>query len=162
MFMRDKSCTFCSLYEKRIIQDETEFFWTNFDAFPITPGHTEIVPKRHVASSLDLTAEEWADLHKAIKQGTQLIYNTNWVEFYEGLVNNPLNDVSKEYCQKALEELKEFGPIKDWNRGENDGPIAGQTIPHFHYHLIPRFKGDVKDPIGGVRHIIPGKGNYKN
>lgn len=47
-----------------------------------------------------------------------------------------------------------------WNVGINAGTEAGQTVDHVHMHLIPRYKGDVADPTGGVRHIIPGKGNY--
>ena len=46
------------------------------------------------------------------------------------------------------------------NVGFNEGPAAGQTIPHFHIHVIPRRQGDMKDPRGGVRHVIPAKGNY--
>ena len=42
----------------------------------------------------------------------------------------------------------------------NCGKDAGQTIPHCHVHLIPRRKGDVTDPKGGIRHLIPGKGYY--
>jgi diadenosine tetraphosphate (Ap4A) HIT family hydrolase len=47
-----------------------------------------------------------------------------------------------------------------YNIGINAGPAAGQTVMHLHLHLIPRFHGDVPDPRGGVRHVIPGKGNY--
>jgi diadenosine tetraphosphate (Ap4A) HIT family hydrolase len=43
----------------------------------------------------------------------------------------------------------------------NNGKDAGQTIFHCHVHLIPRRKGDVDDPTGGVRNAIPGKGNYR-
>lgn len=46
------------------------------------------------------------------------------------------------------------------NIGVNDGPVAGQTVPHVHMHLIPRFAGDVVDPRGGVRWVIPGKAKY--
>lgn len=44
--------------------------------------------------------------------------------------------------------------------GFNAGAAAGQTVFHLHVHVIPRFAGDVPDPRGGVRHVIPGKGNY--
>lgn len=47
-----------------------------------------------------------------------------------------------------------------YNIGINDGPAAGQTIPHLHMHLIPRYAGDVPDPRGGVRWLIPGKADY--
>ena len=47
-----------------------------------------------------------------------------------------------------------------FNLGVNIGEAAGQTIFHLHLHVIPRYVGDVEDPTGGVRHVIPGKGNY--
>lgn len=47
-----------------------------------------------------------------------------------------------------------------YNIGINVGEAAGQTIFHLHVHLIPRYAGDVPDPRGGVRHVIPGTGNY--
>ena len=47
----------------------------------------------------------------------------------------------------------EFKP-DSYNAGINDGPAAGQNIPNLHIHLIPRYNGDVTDPLGGVRWII--------
>ena len=51
--------------------------------------------------------------------------------------------------------------ISGFNIGINNGETAGQTILHCHIHLIPRRIGDMEDPRGGVRHVIPEKGNYK-
>ena len=51
--------------------------------------------------------------------------------------------------------------ITGFNVGFNSGCDAGQTIEHAHVHLIPRRKDDVEDPIGGIRNVFPGKGNYK-
>jgi superfamily II DNA or RNA helicase/diadenosine tetraphosphate (Ap4A) HIT family hydrolase len=47
-----------------------------------------------------------------------------------------------------------------FNIGVNIGEAAGQTVPHLHVHLIPRRRGDVVDPGGGVRHVIPARANY--
>lgn len=47
-----------------------------------------------------------------------------------------------------------------YNVGFNAGRAAGQTVMHLHVHVIPRYEGDMDDPRGGVRHVIPSKGNY--
>ena len=47
-----------------------------------------------------------------------------------------------------------------FNIGVNIGRAAGQTVFHLHVHMIPRYEGDVEDPTGGVRGVIPAKGNY--
>ena len=52
-----------------------------------------------------------------------------------------------------------FGPA-GYNIGVNVGTVAGQTIPHLHVHLIPRYSGDVQEPAGGVRHVIPHRAKY--
>jgi diadenosine tetraphosphate (Ap4A) HIT family hydrolase len=57
---------------------------------------------------------------------------------------------------------KEDPTIDGFNIGMNCGETAGQTIFHCHVHLIPRRKGDVENPRGGVRHIIAGKGFYED
>jgi diadenosine tetraphosphate (Ap4A) HIT family hydrolase len=65
---------------------------------------------------------------------------------------------------QLLDEAQAF--VRDrWNPsafniGVNDGPAAGQTIGHLHMHLIPRFDGDVPDPRGGVRWVLPEKADY--
>jgi len=56
--------------------------------------------------------------------------------------------------------LKDDKTILGLNIGINQGEIAGQTIFHTHIHLIPRRKGDVENPRGGVRNVILGKGDY--
>ena len=60
------------------------------------------------------------------------------------------------------EKLKsEDSNISGFNIGFNSGEDAGQTVFHCHMHLIPRRKNDVSNPNGGVRNLIPGKGDYK-
>ena len=56
--------------------------------------------------------------------------------------------------------LESDSTIGGFNIGMNCGEIAGQSVWHCHVHLIPRRKGDVEYPKGGVRHVIPYKGNY--
>jgi diadenosine tetraphosphate (Ap4A) HIT family hydrolase len=76
-----------------------------------------------------------------------------------------LSENEKEYLIKTIEAAKkiienEYHP-DGYNIGMNCGEAAGQTVFHFHCHLIPRYKGDMEDPRGGVRHSITGKGYYK-
>ena len=59
------------------------------------------------------------------------------------------------------EILSEDVNVKGFNIGTNAGKIAGQSIMHCHIHLIPRREGDVDNPQGGVRSVIPNKQHYK-
>jgi diadenosine tetraphosphate (Ap4A) HIT family hydrolase len=54
----------------------------------------------------------------------------------------------------------EFHP-DGYNIGFNVGEAAGQTVMHLHVHIIPRYRGDVADPRGGIRHVIPARGNWQ-
>jgi diadenosine tetraphosphate (Ap4A) HIT family hydrolase len=57
--------------------------------------------------------------------------------------------------------MVEAGTCDGFNVGFNYGATAGQTVGWPHVHLIPRRKGDMEDPTGGVRHVIPERGNYR-
>jgi diadenosine tetraphosphate (Ap4A) HIT family hydrolase len=66
---------------------------------------------------------------------------------------------------ELVEEVKaildrQSPPPDGYNVGFNAGAAAGQTVMHLHVHVIPRYAGDVPDPRGGIRHVIPGLGNY--
>ena len=68
-------------------------------------------------------------------------------------------------CDALLRQLREDieradSSVEGFSIGMNAGAVAGQTVFHCHIHLIPRRSGDVDDPRGGVRHLIPGKGSY--
>ena len=68
-------------------------------------------------------------------------------------------------CNELLRIVKEEilardTSVKGFNVGANSGLVAGQSIFHCHIHLIPRREGDVPNPKGGIRHVIPGKGAY--
>ena len=96
--------------------------------FPVSPGHTLVVPRRHEPDFFALTGEEQAALVALV---------------------NPV--------QAALGE--EFGPDA-YNLGVNAGKAAGQTILHTHLHVIPRYAGDVAEPRGGVRWVLPETARY--
>ena len=68
-------------------------------------------------------------------------------------------------CHRLLGQQREMiahedGGVTGFNIGVNDGEAAGQTVFHCHVHLIPRRRGDVDNPAGGVRNTMPGKGDY--
>ena len=69
-------------------------------------------------------------------------------------------------CDKLIKKIKEEILLKDhlvkgFNIGTNIGKTAGQSVLHCHIHLIPRREGDVENPQGGVRSVIPLKQHYK-
>ena len=59
------------------------------------------------------------------------------------------------------EIIKRDKTVKGFNLGTNIGKVSGQSIFHCHFHLIPRRQGDVENPQGGVRSVIPNKQHYK-
>jgi diadenosine tetraphosphate (Ap4A) HIT family hydrolase len=65
------------------------------------------------------------------------------------------------FINRALEHPR-FGTVPDgFNHVVNEGVAAGQTVEHLHWHVIPRYVGDMRDPSGGGRYSIPAMGNYK-
>lgn len=107
---------------------EHELAFSARDSFPASPGHTLVIPRRHVASFFELTHEEVAACMELVQEEKKLID-------------------------------AEFKP-DGYNIGVNVGSAAGQSIFHVHIHIIPRYQGDVENPQGGVRHVIPKKAHY--
>lgn len=66
-----------------------------------------------------------------------------------------------EVLQQALEIVNERHNPDATNIGLNNGEAAGQTIPHLHWHIIPRYEGDMDNPEGGVRGVIPEERTYR-
>lgn len=120
-------CPFCSISQSEVIE-EAPLVISKRDLYPVSNGHSLIIPKRHLATFFEASLEE----------------------------RNELIDVL-ERTKQALQE--EFNP-DGFNIGINEGADAGQTVMHLHIHLIPRYKGDMQDPRGGVRGVIPEKQKY--
>jgi diadenosine tetraphosphate (Ap4A) HIT family hydrolase len=98
------------------------------DGFPLTLGHTLIVPHRHESDFLVLSSAEQAAVWALVP----------------------------DVCKHIEAYLRPDG----YNIGVNIGEAAGQTVGHAHLHVIPRYWGDVEDPRGGIRWIIPAKARY--
>ena len=90
-----------------------------------------------------------------------LIVPKRHVETYFELTNEEIQ-ACNELIFKTKEKIlnKDFN-VKGFNIGTNVGISAGQSIMHCHIHLIPRREGDVENPQGGVRAVIPNKQHYK-
>mgnify|MGYP001415908911 FL=1 len=128
--MRDPNnpCLFCNTDKKEYIF-ENDLAYATFDSYPVSKFHVLIIPKRHIKSYFELSADEFVACNKII------ILSKNKIE-------------------------NEDQTIKGFNLGTNCGKIAGQSINHCHIHLIPRRAGDVENPQGGVRGVIPSMQHY--
>ena len=94
------------------------------------------------------------------KHHTLIISNRHVSEYFD-LTENELNDLNKILKKQKKQLLDLDNSITAFNIGVNIGKDSGQSIMHCHIHLIPRRKGDVEDPRGGVRGVIPSKQKYK-
>jgi diadenosine tetraphosphate (Ap4A) HIT family hydrolase len=97
-----------------------------------------------------------------VTSGHRLIIPKRHAVDYFSLTEAELLACHQLICSERSLALKDDPTIEGFNIGVNAGEVAGQTIFHCHFHLIPRRKGDVADPRGGIRHLIPGKGYYKD
>ena len=121
------TCPFCTLTPERIFEANDLALWI-YDGFPVSRGHSLIIPRRHVGSFFEVTPEERLALLDLLDRA-------------------------------KADAVSRFSP-DGFNIGINDGPSAGQSVPHLHLHLIPRYLGDVADPRGGVRWVLPDSADY--
>ena len=124
-------CVFCGIEKaidkNRIIYEDSTWI-AILDNYPVSKGHTLLIPKRHCETYFDLNQVECGCLLPTI-------------------------DVVKVILDGK------FKP-DGYNIGMNCGEAAGQTVMHFHLHIIPRYNGDCENPRGGVRGVIPSKMSY--
>ena len=122
------TCAFCERIAQGELVAENDLAVAFFDAYPVTPGHCLILPRRHEPDFLALTVPEQAAIWALMTEVRALI-ERSWTP-------------------------------GGYNIGVNVGEAAGQTIGHAHLHVIPRRSGDVADPRGGIRWVIPGRAAY--
>lgn len=118
-------CPFCNNSEFIM---ENEHWICIYDNYPVSKGHTLIIPKRH--------------------------FNDYFLS----------TEIERSFFDKIIFEVKEHLDKKyspdGYNVGFNVNEEGGQSIFHCHIHVIPRYKGDVENPRGGIRGVIPSKQNY--
>jgi diadenosine tetraphosphate (Ap4A) HIT family hydrolase len=124
----DLGCPICSRIAEGDLLVVHELAVAFPDMFPVNPGHTLIVPRRHEADYFALTADEQSAIWELVKEVREILENRHHPHGY--------------------------------NLGINAGVAAGQTILHVHLHVMPRYAGDVPDPRGGVRWVLPQRAPY--
>lgn len=131
-------CPFCEFLGDRCRHQGSEWIADNahaaafLDGYPVSEGHTLIVPRQHIGSIFELGGEAQAGVWNLVAE-----------------------------VRDRLRQRFEIPP-DGFNVGPNDGTEAGQTVAHAHVHVIPRYRGDVPDPRGGIRWVLPRKANYWN
>ncbi|QKT03535.1 HIT family protein [Ectothiorhodospiraceae bacterium 2226] len=159
----DPNCYFCrvsaGLADPFIFENRS--FVGVFDTHPVNPGHALMIPRRHVVSLFELDAAEQADYFDALHGIRQVIESTDLAELYRNMLHREdLRDRPKDHIETVL-ELPFLGSRPDaYTLGNNDGRAAGRSIDHLHVILLPRYQGDVEDPRGGIRNVIPERANY--
>jgi diadenosine tetraphosphate (Ap4A) HIT family hydrolase len=126
--MPNKDCIFCHTAGEKLVV-ENELAQAVLDTYPVSPGHTLIVPRRHAATIWDLSDEEYGACFDLVRKSREIL------------------------------ELRH--KPDGFNVGVNCGVFAGQSVMHAHIHLIPRYRGDVPDPRGGIRNVVPHKAHYE-
>jgi diadenosine tetraphosphate (Ap4A) HIT family hydrolase len=114
----NSDCPFCNPGADREITVENRDVYSMSDLFPVTKGHTLIIPRRHCANYFDLAPEEQVSCWKMV------------------------NEVKVVLSEK-------YNP-DGFNVCININEAAGQSVFHVHIHVIPRYKGEIINPIGGV------------
>ena len=94
-----------------------------------------------------------------VNKGHMLVIPKRHVKDYFDLDHSEVESIWNMVHQVKKFLDSEYHP-QGYNIGFNIGHDAGQTIDHVHIHVIPRYKGDMDDPTGGVRHVIPERGKY--
>lgn len=153
-------CIFCTLSKKKSFWED-KYYFAIIDIYPVSPGHALLIPKRHIVSLLDLGKSEWISLKDANVNVIKKIGETDLNVVYKNIIKKYKDIDVSWFCNKALHSYKKIKIPAAYNLGCNDGIGAGRTVDHLHWHIIPRYQGDAFEPIGGIRYVIPGMGNYR-
>ena len=104
-------------------------------------------------------AAAFRDGHPVTELHTLVIPKRHVTNYFE-LTEDERKSIHTLLESQRAKIMAEDDTVEGFNIGWNCGEAAGQTVFHAHVHLIPRRKGDVENPRGGVRNVMPGKGLY--
>ena len=160
----DQNCYFCKVSAGQAdpFVFENRSFVGIFDTHPVNPGHALVIARRHVESIFDLNAQERSDYFDALCGVKGVIETTDFSRLYPDMMaREDLNDRPMDHI-KAVLALPFLGSMPDaYTVGNNDGRDAGRSIDHLHVIVLPRYRGDVADPRGGIRNVIPDRAAYR-
>lgn len=107
-------------------------------------------------------AWQWVSDKFPVSEGHGLVVPKRHVETLFDLTEDELKQLGPAIAKAGMFAEIVSSCMHGFNVGINHGRAAGQTVPHLHIHFIPRRRGDVPDPAGGVRGVIPHKRTYQN
>ena len=149
-------CRTCNA--QKLNKDDTDFREVNASYDHRAPGCPFCDPVDRIVEENDL-AFLMEDGY-AVTEGHSLIIPHRHIEDYFDLHQSERNAIDQLLKSRRKALTTEDTTIKGFNVGINVGAAAGQTIFHVHVHLIPRREGDIDDPKGGVRGVIPSRQRY--
>jgi diadenosine tetraphosphate (Ap4A) HIT family hydrolase len=122
----------------------------------------ETLAEAHAAgvAPWDLMVERLTDFHVAVFEDRYPVTPGHMLFVPQYNTDRVIYDCFETAMREGRRMVAD-GECDAFNIGINCGTAAGQTVMYPHVHLIPRRQGDMPDPRGGVRHVIPDKGNYK-
>jgi diadenosine tetraphosphate (Ap4A) HIT family hydrolase len=160
----EKSCYFCKVSSGQAdpFVFENRSFVGIFDTHPVNPGHALLIPRRHVLSIFDLNEQERSDYFDALSGVKGVIESTNYADLYPSMMaREDLRDRPMDHIEAVLKLPFLRDKPDAYTVGNNDGREAGRSIDHLHVIVLPRYSGDVENPRGGIRNVIPDRANYQ-
>ena len=124
------------------------------------PNLPTSLDEAHIQGKAPWTNKVQEDFHIAVFKDAYPVTEGHLLFVPQYATVSLIEDCFSDALTEGLRKV-EAGEWESFNIGLNFGTAAGQTVPWPHVHLIPRKTGDCKDPVGGVRKVIDGKGNYK-
>ena len=140
-------------------RDDTDFLGIHENYEERCPGCLFCEIPSHRIIDSNLLGYVIRDMYPVTTLHTLIIARRHVASYFD-LSESEISAITELLKRNRSLIMEEDASVEAFNIGVNDGEVSGQTIQHCHIHLIPRRKGDVRKPRGGVRHTIPGRGDY--